>query len=169
MSFLNPTDESGKREVSFAADRMLGRLAKWLRVLGFDVIYGPHLSGYGLIRAARAEGRVILTRDSRLKQRQPPPFLLISSDHYREQLEQVIGEFRLDTGRKFFTRCLKCNSLLQPRPKKAVESIVPPYVFTTQERFFWCPSCQKVYWPATHHQRMVIELREMGMIDSGTL
>jgi len=163
MSLLNPADEFGGKEVIFAADRMLGRLAKWLRVLGFDVIYGPHLTGYGLIHAARADRRIILTRDRRLKQKQPPPFLLIASDHYRDQLRQIIEEFRLEIGGQLFKRCLKCNGLLEPRSKQAVEALVPPYVFSTQESFFGCPRCRKVYWPATHHQRMVAELRELGL------
>jgi len=72
--------------VKFAADRMLGKLAKWLRIMGQDVIYGRHLTGYGLIRAARQEGRLILTRDRRLKQKQPPEYLFIASDNHREQL-----------------------------------------------------------------------------------
>ncbi len=82
-------------DVKFAADRMLGRLVKWLRIIGQDVIYGPHLTGYGLIRAARAENRLILTRDRGLKQKQPPPFLFIESDHYRDQLRQVVGQCAL--------------------------------------------------------------------------
>ena len=163
MSLLNAANEFGGNEVTFAADRMLGRLAKWLRVLGFDVIYGQHLTGYGLIHAARADGRVILTRDHRLKQKQPPPFLLIASDHYREQLRQIIKAFNLEIGGKLFKRCLKCNALLEPRSKQAIEAVVPPYVFSTQESFFWCPRCRKVYWPATHHQRMVTELRALGL------
>ena len=109
MSLLNPIKEFGGKEVIFAADRMLGRLAKWLRVLGFDVIYGPHLTGYGLIHAARADGRIILTRDRRLKQKQPPPFLLIASDHYRDQLRQVIEEFRLEIGAQALQALLECN------------------------------------------------------------
>ncbi len=80
---------------------MLGKLARWLRILGHDVIYGPHLSGHGLIRAARAEERLILTRDRRLKQKQPPPFIMIASDRYREQLRQVIDTCRLEIGAVF--------------------------------------------------------------------
>ena len=110
-----------------------------------------------------ADRRIILTRDRRLKQKQPPPFLLIASDHYRDQLRQIIGEFRLEIGGQLFKRCLKCNALLEPRSKQAVEALVPPYVFSTQESFFSCPRCRKVYWPATHHQRMVAELRELGL------
>ena len=85
-----PPMEVAAKEVKFAADRMLGKLAKWLRIMGQDVIYGQHLSGYGLIHTARMEHRLILTRDRKLKRKQPPDFLFIESDHYREQLRQVI-------------------------------------------------------------------------------
>jgi uncharacterized protein len=155
--------ETSAKEVKFAADRMLGKLAKWLRIMGQDVIYGQHLSGSGLVRAARTEDRLILTRDRGLKKKQPPDFLFIESDHYREQLRQVIQACDLSLLDKPFTRCLECNVILQPRSKMSVEKMVPPYVFSTQENFSWCPKCCRVYWPATHHQRMVEELRELGL------
>ena len=75
MSKVKSNTEISATGVKFAADRMLGKLAKWLRVMGQDVIYGQHLAGYGLIRAARAENRLILTRDRGLKKKQPPDFL----------------------------------------------------------------------------------------------
>ena len=143
------------KEMPFAADRMLGRLAKWLRILGYDVIYGQHLCGRGLIRAARTEGRVILTRDHSLGRKQPPPFLFIESNDYVEQLRQVVRVYDLHVDQALFTRCLVCNSQLQPRSKAAVEKLVPPFVFASQERFSWCGRCQKLYWPATHQQRML--------------
>ena len=161
MSKVKSNMRSSATGVKFAADRMLGKLAKWLRVMGQDVIYGQHLSGYGLIRAARAENRLILTRDRGLKKKQPPDFLFIESDHYREQLRQVICACRLKPLNDAFTRCLECNLVLQPRSKAFVEKIVPPYVFTTQESFSWCPKCRRVYWPATHHQRMLEELKSL--------
>jgi uncharacterized protein with PIN domain len=147
----------------FAADRMLGRLVTWLRVIGQDVIYGTHLSGYGLVRAARAEGRLILTRDRGIIKKQPPGFLLIESDHYREQLRQVIQTYNLSPLANAFTRCLECNFPLQPRPKESVQDLVPIYVYETQEKFSWCAKCRRVYWPATHHQRMLDELASMGL------
>jgi len=155
-----PTSEP----VKFAADRMLGRLARWLRVIGQDVIYGRHLSGYGLIHAARAENRLILTRDRGLKQKQPPEFIFIDSDDYREQLRQVIRACDLRAGDALFTRCLECNAVLEPKTKESVESLVPPYVFSTQEMFFWCSQCRRVYWPATHHQKMLDELKTIGVL-----
>ena len=156
-----------KEYLKFAADRMLGKLAKWLRLMGQDVIYGPHLCGYGLIRAARQEGRLILTRDRRLKQKQPPDFLFIQSDHYRDQLRQVIRACNLDPLARAFTRCAECNVVLQPRAKEAVKALVPPYAFSTQERFFGCPECGRIYWPATHHERMLAELREISSLEPG--
>jgi len=152
------------QEIKFAADRMLGRLAKWLRVLGQDVIYGKHLSGYGLIRAARRESRLILTRDRKLKQKQPPPFIFIASDHHREQLQQVMRQCGLNCAGKLFSRCLTCNAVLQPRDKTTVETIVPPYVFATQAEFSWCPKCRRIFWPATHHQRMAEELKALRLV-----
>jgi hypothetical protein len=148
-------------ELRFAADRMLGRLAKWLRILGEDVIYGPHLTGYGLIRAARLENRLILSRDRSLRKKQPPAILYIESDHYREQLRQVMRECDLILGRRLFTRCIRCNTVLQSRTKDSVEKLVPPYVSSTQENFFWCHSCRRIYWPATHHDNMLEEIRNL--------
>jgi uncharacterized protein with PIN domain len=153
--------------VKFAADRMLGKLAKWLRIMGQDVIYGPHLSGYGLIRAARQDDRLILTRDGRLKQKQPPAFLFIESDRYREQLRQVVRACDLDPMARAFTRCAECNAVLEARAKQSVEALVPPYVFSTQEGFFACPQCRRVYWPATHHERMLAELKKISLSEPG--
>ena len=153
------TTRSSATELRFAADRMLGKLAKWLRVLGHDVIYGEHLSGPGLIRVARAEHRLILSRDRKLRKRQPPDYLFIESDHYRDQLRQVIRACGLGSLDHAFTRCLECNMVLEPGSKAEVEKSVPPYVFATQENFSRCPKCRRVFWPGTHHERMLEELR----------
>jgi hypothetical protein len=159
--------DTGKQNLKFAADRMLGKLARWLRLMGQDVIYGPHLTGYGLIRAARQEGRLILTRDSRLKQKQPPAFLFIESDRFREQLRQVVQACDLDPMARAFTRCAECNAMLQPRAKQTVETLVPPYVFSSQDCFVVCPQCRRIYWPATHHEKMLAELRKIALSESG--
>ena len=147
----------------FAADFMLGRLVKWLRVIGQDVIYGRHLTGWGLIRAARAEKRLILTRDHGLKKKQPPPLLFIESDDYREQLRQVIAACGLKPDEQVFSRCLECNTVLEPKDKQAVKSLVPPYVFASQEKFARCPTCKRVYWAATHQEKMMEELRRVKL------
>jgi len=163
MSKSEANQESDGPEVKFAADRMLGRLVKWLRVIGCDVIYGQHLTGHGLIRAAWAEERLILTRDRRLKHKQPPRYILIASDRYQDQLRQVLQECGIKIGNRLFSRCLACNSALQTRPKETVKNLVPAYVYTTQESFSWCAACQRVYWPATHQQKMLTQLRKLSL------
>jgi uncharacterized protein with PIN domain len=155
--------ESTPPQLKFAADRMLGRLAKWLRVLGQDVIYGRHLSGAGLIHAARQENRTILTRDRRLRFKQPQDVLFIESNQFRDQLLQVVNRFHLVRDQDLFRRCLTCNSRLQPRSKFSVKEVVPEYVFLTQDNFFWCAECHRIYWPATHHQNMLQELQKLGL------
>src|SRR5262245_11900953 len=123
---------------AFAVDKMLGRLARWLRILGHDVAYGPHLSGRTLAERARREHRLLLTRDTHLL-RDPhlPPHLFITSDHFRTQLQQVATAMPLGAG--FLHRCLECNSPLDTVPRAAVEDTVPPYVFATQDQFWRCP------------------------------
>ena len=149
----------------FATDKMLGRLARWLRVIGQDVAYGPHLSGVTLLHTARREARVILTRDTRLLRRHDlPPHLFITSDHFREQLRQVISAFDLDPQLAMFTRCLECNEALCDADPSRVRSQVPAYVRMTQKRFRMCPRCHRIFWAATHQERMRAELERLGVL-----
>ncbi len=148
----------------FAVDRMLGRLATWLRLLGFDASYGAHLSGRTLIRHARAEGRVVLTRDHKLSRTlNLPPLLFIDSDHFRDQLRQVIEAFDLAAAAQPLSRCARCNQLLESVAKDEIASSVPPYTLETQSRFARCPRCRRVYWPATHLERIQRELAAVGI------
>jgi uncharacterized protein with PIN domain len=147
----------------FAVDRMLGRLATWLRLIGEDATYGAHLSGQSLLRHARNEGRTVLTRDHRLPRRaEPPPLLFIASDRFREQLREVVTAFDLDPFAHPFTRCARCNEALVVVAKMDIVEQLAPYVAATQERFVRCPRCQRIYWPATHYRRTLQELRAMG-------
>lgn len=147
----------------FAVDKMLGRLATWLRLIGCDATYGSHLSGQALVRHARAEGRIILTRDRRLlRVRQCPPLLYVESDHFREQLRQVVAAYQLTPATGLFTRCIRCNVPLIAVAKEQVAAIVPPYVLATQTRFVHCPRCARIYWPATHLDHVRDELHALG-------
>jgi uncharacterized protein with PIN domain len=147
----------------FAVDVMLGRLARWLRVLGHDAAYGPHLRGRTLLRLARAEDRWVLTRDTRLRRETPLPRLVfLTSDHLREQLHEVAAAVPLD-GRGFLSRCLACNRLVEPVPAEQVRERVPPYVFATQTAFHVCPGCRRVYWSATHRPRILAEAAALGL------
>jgi uncharacterized protein with PIN domain len=153
--------------VDFAVDTMLGRLARWLRILGHDVAYGPHLHGRGLVACARRERRMIVTRDTRLvRDPELPPHVFVTSDHFREQLREVAAAVPLAAGAAF-SRCVECNRPLADVARDAVRERVPPYVYETQPRFWTCPACRRVYWPATHHARMREELAALGIAASG--
>jgi hypothetical protein len=141
---------------------MLGRLARWLRILGHDVAYGPHLRGDALIACARSEGRTILTRDTRLvRRRNLPPHVFIEADRFRDQLRQLADTLPLGGG--VLRRCLDCNRPLETLAREAVQGRVPPYVFETQPAFWGCPRCHHVYWAATHREHIVRELEALGL------
>jgi uncharacterized protein len=139
---------------AFIADVMVGKLARWLRVLGFDVLYSNKYEDDEIIRISDAEGRLILTRDVQLARRAPNRTLFIESGHYREQIQQVVRSLNLSDF-KAFSRCLECNAHLEEVDKEAVFEKVPPFVYLTQERFARCPSCDRIYWHGTHTQEML--------------
>jgi uncharacterized protein with PIN domain len=142
---------------------MLGRLAVWLRLIGYDATCGPHLTGRTLIRHARRDGRTIVSRDRRLlRESNLPPLLFIGSDHFRDQLRQVVVTYHLDPLGHLFTRCVRCNEAVVPISKEQARPRVPDYVFATQEHFVRCPRCRRIYWPATHSERAREELRRIG-------
>ena len=154
------------RPPRFAVDVMLGRLARWLRVLGHDTAYGPHLRRRELAACARREGRLLLTRDTRLVADPAlPPHLFITSDHFREQLRQVAAAAPLRDATPL-SRCLDCNRVLEPVTRESVQHRVPPYVFETQVRFLRCTHCDHLYWPATHGVRMRHELAVLGLVSA---
>jgi uncharacterized protein with PIN domain len=153
----------------FLADRMLGRLAKWLRILGYDTAYLPQLSPEGVLREGRKQRRIILTRNTRLlRHKDVPPLVFVHSDHFREQLRQVIEECHLDPEQQLLTRCIECNLALEAVAKGEVRSRVPVYVWQTQETFRRCPRCNHIYWGATHRDHVLNELRQLGVISEGT-
>lgn len=150
----------------FAVDKMLGRLATWLRLLGKDATYGSHLAGSTLIRQARTEGRAILTRDHQvLRAATGLPVVFIVSNDFREQLRQVIDSCHLDPFAQLFSRCTRCNTSVVDVLKADVAERVPRYVFETQQRFARCPRCSRVYWAGTHYARVRDQLRAIGYVE----
>jgi uncharacterized protein with PIN domain len=146
----------------FLADAMLGRLARWLRILGYDAEYFPGEDD-DLLRQARREGRVLLTRDTRLLQRRPlPPHLFIESDHVMEQLRQVVAALRLNPAVPPAHRCSCCNAVLEPRDKAQVVGRVPEFVWSHHQAFWACPRCQRIYWAGSHRRRMEKAIKALG-------
>ena len=143
-------------EVKFIADEMLGKLAKWLRTLGYDTVYYHDGADSGLVQRALEENRIILTRDTELTERKlARNCIFIKSENVWEQFKQVIKELDLDTKSRLFTRCLICNAELTSVSKDSISDLVPPYTYKTRDVFYKCPSCGKIYWSGTHKDSML--------------
>ena len=144
----------------FAADCMLGTLAKWLIILGHDVAYFSRIEDGDLVALALRERRAILTRDRRLvKRRDAKDHVLIVSQDLRDQIRQVLDERRLRIRKdRLFRRCIKCNRPTRVVRRHSVRAEVPPYVYRTRRRFTRCPGCRQVFWRATHVSRMLEDL-----------
>lgn len=147
----------------FVADCNVGKLARWLRALGYDATYHHQISDGDLVRRAFAETRILLTRDVDLTHRRPivngqVRAILLDSDQVLVQLKQVMTEVGLVPS-KSLSRCLECNLALRRRPLAVVADRVPPHVAATQSRYRECPRCHRVYWAGTHWARMRETLR----------
>jgi uncharacterized protein with PIN domain len=144
----------------FIADAMLGRLARWLRVLGYDTAYEAHIADVDLVRQARHEGRILLTRDRTLLRERPVDHaLLVDNAPPLAQLRQVVRQFDLPWRERLFSRCMLCNTPLQPISPQAVSDHVPLYVRQHQQRFVRCPDCMRIYWEGTHVTHMRNQLQ----------
>lgn len=166
MSQAMSPSETTAPVVQFLADRTVGKLARWLRILGYDTRYLPQLSPAGLLREGRRQGRIILTRNTRIfRAKDAPAFVFIQHDHFRDQLKQVVETLELDPVSALLSLCVECNQRLELVAKDMVQAKVPAYVWQTQTEFRRCPGCHRIYWGATHREHIVAELRQLGLID----
>jgi hypothetical protein len=134
---------------------MLGRLARWLRVLGLDVLYDASATDAAIVARAAADGRVLLTRDGRLiRELRPERSLAVRSEVPLEQLAQVLDELRILPPAELFTRCLLCNEPLADVPLAERADLVPPSARALPGPVRRCPRCGRVYWPGSHARRM---------------
>lgn len=148
----------------FAVDRMLGRLARWLRVLGFDVAYRKELPGDRLLTLAAREDRIVVTRDGRLRDpRGRARVIRITSERFRDQLRELDRVLPLGGVAARPQRCVECNEAVLPVALADVPESVPEYVRATQTDFRRCPRCRRIFWPATHRTRMDAEIAALGL------
>jgi len=145
--------------MKFIVDNNVGKLAKWLRMMGYDAIFFRGEDDWQMVRTALAEGRVILTRDTQIMKTGVVSSgrlkaILIQSDEPEQQVRQVVETLNLDYHSRPFTICLECNEPLVKRSKQQVQDRVPPYVFRTQRQYVECPNCHRIYWRGTHWQAM---------------
>ena len=128
------------------------RLARWMRLLGADVITDASMTGAELLKVARADNRTLVTRDKRL--RTAPDVFFVEGNAIRSQLREVVRHFGLDPRVIALTRCSRCNHLLTPVARELVSRRVPPYVFASHDRFAECGNCGRIYWSETHPKRI---------------
>jgi hypothetical protein len=148
--------------VKFIVTKELGRLAKWLRILGYDTTYFSSDNRSSLVIASLREGRIILTRDSRMGRYAGLKIVKVNSDFVKEQIGQVLNELSLKPSEEdMFCRCTICNEILEGVEKSEVKGKVPEYVFQTQEEFMRCPKCLRFYWQGTHWGNVTKTLREI--------
>ena len=143
----------------FAADRMLGRLSRMLRVLGYDTLYAPDMTTARLREIARTEGRAVLTRgDARKRFPEMQGVFSLSSEYPPEQLREVVSKFKLDTQAGLWTRCTLCNGTIERVDKAEVEPQVEESIFKLYNQFFRCVGCGHIYWRGSHVERILRNL-----------
>jgi uncharacterized protein len=149
--------------MKFLADSSLGRLSKWLRLLGYDTVYWRGAADRSFLRKAEKERRVVLTRRKDVLDRQQPGIVLfVENDRVEEQLVEILEKLDLKPEpEKLFTLCLRCNESLKEAAPEEVQPLVPDYVFRTQSEFRVCPRCGGVFWPGTHRERALSTLRRI--------
>ena len=147
----------------FVVDNNVGKLAKWLRMMGYDTVFFNGSNDSRMVAIARAENRVILTRDTEIMKRRLVTSgrlraILITSDKVEQQIKQVKEALNLEPKFRPFSLCLECNQPLGERSKEQVKERVPAYVFKTHDQYMECPTCHRVYWRGTHWQAMTLRL-----------
>jgi len=146
----------------FAAEKTLGKLAKWLRLLGFDTTFESDISSDKFFEHLQPE-RILLTKTAWVGENYSfHRHIFIESNDPRDQLTQVIRE--LEIGRnetRPFSRCLRCNVEIIEVPKNAIYGKVPDYIWETNDVFQTCPRCKRIYWPGSHTKRGMERIGEL--------
>lgn len=146
--------------MKFLCDSMFGKLAKMLRMAGYDALYAQSYERFGMVETAAAENRVIITGDDRIII--VPRLLLFTREKDpMAQLKITRDRFNL-TAENAFTRCVFCNTELEKAEKDSVMGIVPEKVFALFFSFTRCPKCGRIFWHGTHWEKMKTRLKEAG-------
>lgn len=142
-------------QLKFLADSMLGKLARWLRMAGFDADYRKGSDFSAFLRIAREEKRIVLTRDTKfLKIYSPPEFFFIEDDAVEKQFKAVVTKFSLAVKIDKLCRCLYCNVPVEAVSRENVYGKVPDYIYDNILHFTRCPACSRIYWEGTHVEKL---------------
>ncbi len=157
-------------EIRFIVDHNVGKLAKWLRMMGYDSLFFNGNDDSHMVAQALAEGRVILTRDTEIMKRRVInngrlKAVLIESEDPERQIQQLINTLNLSGQFRPFTICLECNECLVERSPEEVKDRVPPYVYKTHSQYMDCPACRRIYWRGTHWEAMMRKLQQLASMN----
>jgi len=148
--------------VRFVVDTMLGRLAHWLRAMGYDTLCLGPADDRRLLQLALGEDRILVTRDVRLARLAEARGCLIRAAEVDDQLLETVEKLGLAPPEaEWLSRCLECNARLEPRAKDEVKKLLPERIFGAESEFMGCPGCGRVYWAGSHADRMLARLRQM--------
>jgi uncharacterized protein with PIN domain len=147
--------------VKFITDTNLGKLAKWLRILGYDTVVYRGEADRNFLRKAEKEGRVVLTRKKDMAARQfSGKLVTVGSDHVQEQLREVMEELSVSPDMsRLFSICVRCNEALVAVDKENVAGLVPAFVYDVHSTFRRCPGCKGIFWPGTHIDNALSHLK----------
>jgi hypothetical protein len=150
--------------MKFLCDRMLGTLAKWLRIFGFDTLFADsNIEDEKLLKLAKDEERILITRDKNLiidARRENIKVIKIISTDINDQLRQILKNTKIDEN-FFLSRCLLCNNLVEKISKKNVKKIVPDRVYENNKKFWYCKICGKIYWKGSHFENMIQKIKQL--------
>jgi len=157
------------RVLRFIIDANAGKLAGWLRMMGYDTLFFRCGSDSEMVKTAADEERVIITRDTRIMQRRvvnsgEVKAVLLSSDDPVAQMAQLISSLDIEPHYRPFSLCISCNQPLVEVPGESVREQLPEYVYKTQSAFYRCQACGRVYWRGTHWQAMKKLLEEWEVL-----
>lgn len=146
----------------FIVDFMCGRLARWLRILGYDAEFLNDTSRSKILMESLKSQRIILTRDTHLSKKKAYKIILITSDKIRQQVKQVIKELNLKLNPKeFFSICSICNKKVEKvNNKSEIKDLVPKYVYENIDDFYRCPECKRIYWQGSHYYLFLKEVEK---------
>ncbi len=148
--------------MKFIVDCMLGKLAKWLKILGFDALFFSKIEDEELLARAQEEKRILLTRDTGLIQKaRDIETLFLESEKWRDQVVQVLEHFDLWGEIDSHSRCIACNMELKNLSRKNAKNLVTPFVYKHADSFALCPGCGRIFWRGTHFKDMENEIEEI--------
>ena len=151
--------------MKFLCDQMLGTLAKWLRIYGFDTFFAHNkIDDAKLLEIAKKENRILITRDKELIQvarRENLKTIKVETTDVDEQIKSVLNNVEIEKT-QVLTRCLLCNTLIEEIKKNDIKDKVAERVFENNDKFWFCKKCDKIYWKGTHYDKMIEKINNLS-------